>query len=212
MVPAPLTEESFQAAVLRLCGEDPGLADIVSRIGPPPFWVRPPGFSTLIQIILEQQVSLASALATFDRLNALAVRLTPARMLELDDESLRTAGFSRQKMRYCRIAARAILDGTLDLSALEDLADGAARAKLTALTGIGPWTADIYLQMALRRPDIWPVGDVALQTAVQRYAGLSDRPRAADMEEYGEVWRPFRTAAAGILWHGYLNLPAEAYR
>lgn len=212
MSPLQLTETSFRNAVHSLCRQDSGLSQIVQTAGMPPFWVRPAGFSTLIQIILEQQVSLASALATFDRLNALAGSLTPQRMLELDDDSLRSAGFSRQKTRYCRIAAQAVLDGTLDLDGLEALEDEAARARLTALTGIGPWTADVYLQMALRRPDIWPVGDVALQTAVQRYAGLPKKPKTDEMEIIGEKWRPMRTAAAGILWHGYLNLPPEAYR
>lgn len=212
MSPSQLTESSFRAAVRSLCRQDAGLAEIVNAVGTPPFWVRPAGFSTLIQIILEQQVSLASALATFDRLNALAGTLTPVRMLELDDESLRSAGFSRQKTRYCRIAAQAVLDGSLDLDGLALLDDDQARAQLTALTGIGPWTADVYLQMALRRPDIWPVGDVALQTAIQRYAGLPKKPATDEMERIGEKWRPMRTTAASILWHGYLNLPPESYR
>lgn len=212
MLPTRLDRQSYAAAVRQLCEQDAGLAAIVDAVGTPPFWVRPAGFPTLIQIILEQQVSLASAFATFERLNALAGELTPGRMLELDDDSLRAAGFSRQKTRYCRIAAQAVLDGTLDLHALDRFSDEAARAQLTALTGIGPWTADVYLQMALRRPDIWPVGDVALQSAVQRYAGLAEKPRSEEMEKFGEAWRPLRTVAACILWHGYLNLPAEAYR
>ncbi len=210
--PISLTKASFERAVRHLCVVDSGLAEIVAAVGPPPFWVRPAGFQTLIQIILEQQVSLASAMATFDRLLTLAGDLTPARMLELGDDELRKAGFSRQKTRYCRIAASAVRDGELDLNELSHLGDEAVRQKLTSLTGIGPWTADVYLQMALRRPDIWPIGDVALQTAVQRFSGLQEKPNADEMAAAGESWRPFRTAAAYILWHGYLNLPPEAYR
>jgi DNA-3-methyladenine glycosylase II len=212
MPPIVLNQTSFDVAIQQLCKQDKGLAEIVDTVGAPPFWIRPAGFSTLIQIILEQQVSLASALATFKRLNDLAGELTPERMLELDDLSLRRAGFSRQKTRYSRIAARAVISGTLNLDGLADMEDNAARAALTALTGIGPWTADVYLQMALRRPDVWPIGDVALQEAVKRYADLPARPRGDEMEQHGEKWRPLRTVAASILWHGYLNLPYDAYR
>jgi len=210
--PETLTEETYAQAVRRLVRQDRGLAEIVASAGMPPFWVRPPGFPTLIQIILEQQVSLASAFAAFDKLGAAAGDLTPSRLLALPDDVLRAAGLSRQKARYCRIAAEAVRCGELDLEALAALPDDDVRRRLTSLTGIGPWTADVYLQMALRRPDIWPAGDIALQSAVKKYYALEERPTAGEMPAYGERWRPHRTAAASILWHGYLNLPAEGYR
>ena len=198
-------ESEFRRAVRKLAAESPQLGAIVARYGEPPFWVREPGFATLVHIILEQQVSLASALAAFKKLKAAVGAVTPESLLGLDDAALRTAGFSRQKIRYCRIAAGAVLDGSLDLDGLGALDDDAARAALTALKGIGDWTADVYLQMALRRPDIWPVGDLALQAAVQKVYGLENRPKGEEMAAYGELWRPNRSTAAMILWHGYLE-------
>jgi DNA-3-methyladenine glycosylase II len=198
-------KQRFLTAVAELAAGDPGLGSIVAVHGPPPFWVREPGFPTLVHIILEQQVSIASALAAFNKVKIRIGVVTPERFLELTDEELRADGFSRQKTRYCRIAAEAVMDGSLDLAGLASLDDESARAHMTALTGIGKWTADVYLQMALRRPDIWPVGDLALRAAVQGLYGLEGRPNEVEMEAYGERWRPHRSAAAMILWHGYLE-------
>jgi DNA-3-methyladenine glycosylase II len=200
-----LEKADFHAVVRRLAETDPGLGAIVENHGPPPFWVREPGFPTLVHIILEQQVSIASALAAFNKLKVRMGEIRPAEFIKLTDDELRADGFSRQKTRYCRIAAEAVLDGSLDLEGLAGLDDEAGRAALTALTGIGNWTADVYLQMALRRPDIWPVGDLALRAAVQGLFGLEERPKEGEMEAIGERWRPHRSAAAMILWHGYLE-------
>ena len=200
-----LTEESFAGALSRLCERDAALADIRRRIGDPPFWTRPPGFPTLLHIILEQQVSLASALAAFRRVSAVAAPLTPARFLALDDTALRNAGFSRQKAAYGRNLAQALLAGELDLPALHRRDDDAARAGLVRVKGIGPWTAEVYLLMALRRPDAWPLGDLALAAAVQDAADLDHRPDRNELEEIGERWRPWRAVAARLLWHHYLS-------
>jgi DNA-3-methyladenine glycosylase II len=135
----------------------------VARHGPPPLWARPPGFGTLIHIILEQQVSLASARAAYDRLVLRLGELTPRGVLESTDEELRADGFSRQKNRYVRALAAALEDGALDLVAVAALDDAEVRTALVALPGIGPWTAEVYLLSALRRPDTWPTGDIALQ-------------------------------------------------
>jgi DNA-3-methyladenine glycosylase II len=159
----------------------------------------------LIHIILEQQVSLASARAAFNRLCACVSPLTPASFLTLDDNTLRNTGFSRQKAGYSRHLAQAILAGDLDLDAVARQDDAGARAMLLALKGIGPWTADIYLLMALRRPDIWPAGDLALQIAMQRVKRLASRPTLAEMETLAEPWRPWRAVAARLLWHRYLQ-------
>jgi DNA-3-methyladenine glycosylase II len=200
-----LTDESLSRGLRTLADRDPDLAQILGVLGPPPMWAREPGFPTLVHIILEQQVSLASARAAYDRLLLAASPLTPERFLELDDARLRAIGFSRQKTAYGRHLVRAILDGQLDLGALEAMDDEAVRSALTQIKGIGPWTADIYLLMALRRPDIWPSGDLALVVAVQMVKGLASRPTPDEMEAYGEPWCPWRAVAARLLWHYYLS-------
>ena len=205
MAPHALSEESFAHGLRRLSECDAALAAVLHRIGDPPFWSRPPGFATLLHIILEQQVSLASALAAFQRVSALAAPLTPARFLALADEGLRTAGFSRQKAAYGRGLAHALIAGELDLEALHELDDGAARASLLRIKGIGPWSAEIYLLMALRRPDAWPLGDLALGAAVQDVTGLDHRPDSRELEQIGDRWRPWRAVAARLLWHHYLS-------
>lgn len=203
--PNRLTSDTYARHVIALCTADPDLATVVDRFGPPPFWTREPGFVTLVHIILEQQVSLASAQAALDRLKGVADPLTPASLLALDDDTLRRVGFSRQKMGYARLLAQAVLAGDLDLDRLVTLPDDEARTALTALKGIGPWTADVYLLMALRRADMWPVGDRALVVAVREVKGLDHDPTPAEMGQIGEAWRPVRAVAARILWHHYLS-------
>ena len=200
-----LTTETLVHGLHVLAGRDPDLGEILHTLGPPPLWAREPGFPTLLHIILEQQVSLASARAAFDRLRAAVDPLTPERFLELDDDHLKTIGFSRQKTRYGRHLAQAILDGQLDLEAFQCWDDTAVHDRLLQLKGIGPWTADIYLLMALCRPDIWPVGDLALVTAVQEIKHLAQRPGAQEMETIAAAWRPWRAVAARLLWHHYLS-------
>jgi DNA-3-methyladenine glycosylase II len=188
-----------------LTDRDPALARVVQRFGCPPLWAREPGFPTLLHIILEQQVSLASARAAFDRLRAAANPLTPERFLTFSDDELKAIGFSRQKTGYGRLLAQALLSGEVDLARVADLEDEQAMAELTRLKGIGPWTAHIYLLMALGRPDVWPVGDRALAVAAQRALDLSAVPSAAELEAIGQQWRPWRAVAARILWHYYLS-------
>jgi DNA-3-methyladenine glycosylase II len=204
-LPTPLTDQILAHALAELSARDADLARILDRHGPPPMWARQPGFPTLIHIILEQQVSLASAKAAFDRLLAVAAPLTPERFLALDDETLRAAGFSRQKAGYSRHLAQAMVMGEFDLEGLATLADDLARAALITRKGIGPWSADIYLLMALLRPDVWPVGDLGLQVAMQQIKQLSIRPTAEEMMALGEPWRPWRSVAARLLWHHYLS-------
>jgi DNA-3-methyladenine glycosylase II len=175
-------------------------------------WNRRPGFSTLLHIILEQQVSLASARAAFDRLRAAASPLTPARFLEFDDAQLKAIGFSRQKTAYGRHLAQSLMEGHFKLTALKKMDDATARAELLKLKGIGPWTADIYLLMALRRPDVWPSGDLALAVAVQKVHRLPARPTPDELEEVGAAWRPWRAIAARVLWHYYLSDQTRSVR
>ena len=203
--PAPLDQASLLQAVESLIGIDADLARVVSAFGPPPLWAREPSFATLIHIILEQQVSLASANAAFSRLLATVSPLTPERFLVLDDDTLRGVGFSRQKQRYGRHLAQSILDGDLNLAELPHLSDDDVRRLLMQVKGIGVWTADIYLMEALLRPDIWPVGDLALATAAQQVKGLAARPTPDELTVLAEPWRPWRAVAARILWHNYLS-------
>ncbi|MGD9899923.1 MAG: DNA-3-methyladenine glycosylase [Calditrichaceae bacterium] len=168
-------------------------------------WNRDPGFSTLVHIILEQQVSLASAKAAFDKLRDTIKSVTPANFTTLNDVELKAVGFSRQKALYCRNLANSILNGQIDLDGLNILDEETARKELLKLKGIGLWTADIYLLMALRRSDIWPDGDLALQTALQKLKSFSKRPSRDEMIDMAQPWRPWRAVAARMIWHYYLS-------
>jgi DNA-3-methyladenine glycosylase II len=197
--------EASVEAMVELARRDHGIRLVLDEFGPPPPWIRPPGFATLTRFILEQQVSLASAQSAYRRLNEAVGEITPGSLLELDDAELRTVGFSRQKSRYARELAGAVLGGSLHLDGLGSLPDEEVRAMLTAVPGIGPWTADVYLLACLGRPDIWPVGDRALRVAAAEVLGLARVPEPADLERIGERWRPHRSAAARLLWHAYLS-------
>jgi len=199
-----LNEDVFSQGVRWLTERDQHLANVVKTFGQPPLWVREPGFPTLVYIILEQQVSLASAKAAFDRLQAAVKPLTPKGFLKLNDVELLRIGFSRQKTLYTRLLAESLARRHFDLRYLHDLPDDSAHKMLVAFKGIGRWTADIYLLSALRRPDIWPVGDLALATAVQEVKRLRKRPSPEKLEALSTPWRPWRGVAARLFWHAYL--------
>ena len=202
-----LTAETFNKALTILAKRDPDLGKIIKAHGDPPMWKRPGGFRTLVLLILEQQVSLASARAAFDRLTLTAGTLTPERAIELTDTEFRAAGVSRQKTRYICHLSECILDKSLRLGRLPHLGDDAVRDHLIQVKGIGIWTADVYLLMSLQRHDIWPVGDIALQAAAHEIKDLAARPDADELTQIGEQWRPWRSVAARILWHHYLSTP-----
>jgi DNA-3-methyladenine glycosylase II len=199
-----LNEGAFSQGVRLLTERDEHLANVVKTYGQPPLWVREPGFPTLVYIILEQQVSLASAKAAFDRLKATVKPVTPKGFLKLNDAELLRIGFSRQKTLYTRLLAESLARRHFDLRYLRDLPDDSAHKMLVAFKGIGRWTADIYLLSALRRPDIWPVGDLALATAVQEVKRLRKRPSPEKLEALSTPWRPWRAVAARLFWHAYL--------
>ncbi len=203
--PRALTDKSLKEGLSFLSRADADLARVLEKFGAPPLWEREQGFGTLVLIILEQQVSLASAKAAYDRLLTIASPLTPERFLEIDDVALKAAGFSRQKIAYSRGLAEAIVEKRLDLNALERIEDDAARAELMKLKGIGFWTADIYLLRALMRPDVWPAGDLALAIALQRLKRLPARPAFDELNDMSISWRPWRAVAARILWNYYLH-------
>jgi DNA-3-methyladenine glycosylase II len=201
-----LTGRSVVRAAHHLAARDPALAVSVERFGPPPLWAREPSFATLVHLILEQQVSLASAQAAYDRLSeTLGGRVEAAGFLLLDDDALRAIGFSRQKTGYARDLALALTDG-FDLAALESLPDADVRASLTSLRGIGRWTADVYLTMCLLRPDVWPHGDQALATGAAELLDLAERPSFDELGRMAERWHPWRAVAARIIWHHYLGV------
>jgi DNA-3-methyladenine glycosylase II len=200
-----LDEAAYSIGLRVLSESDSHLRGVIERHGPPPMWTREPGFHTLVYIILEQQVSLASAKAAYDKLIAEVKHLTPGRFLKLDKRTLKRVGFSRQKTLYARILAEEVSSRRLDLRALHTMDDDGVRASLTALKGIGPWTAENYLLMALRRPDVWPSGDLALQIAVQQVKGLRKRPSPERLDKMSKAWQPWRSVATRIFWHHYLS-------
>lgn len=202
----PLTREGLALALTDLTRRDADLAAVVKRFGTPPLWSRKPGFPTLLLIILEQQVSLASARAAFLRLRQrTSDRVTPESVLSLDDAEMRAIGFSRQKTGYARHLSEAIIQQRFDPRALSTMADRDAHAALVQLKGVGQWTADIYLMMALRRSDIWPIHDLALATAAHHVKRLRRRPSPEKLDALGKLWRPWRSVAARVLWHFYLS-------
>ncbi len=188
-----------------LAGRDPHLAHVHNTYGTPPLWDRAPGFGTLLNIILEQQVSLASAKACFDKLTLYVGDVAPTALLKLDDAELRTIGFSRQKTAYARHLSEAVLEGRVALDGLHHLPDAEVKAELIKLKGVGEWTSDIYLLMAMLRPDVMPKGDIALHAAYQQLTGAGRRPGSDEFVAISEKWRPYRSVAARLLWHFYLS-------
>lgn len=199
-----LDDAALRGAASELAARDPDLAGILDRHGLPPLWDRLPGFATLVAIVLEQQVSLSSGAAARERLTRAAGAIEPAAIVALGEAGARGAGLTRQKARYVVGLAEAALDGRFDADALAAADDDTARAALVALLGVGRWTADIYLLMALCRPDIWPDGDLALATSMRRAKGLAAIPDATAQREIAESWRPWRAVGARLLWHAYL--------
>lgn len=201
----PLTTHKLNQACILLSRDHAELAHVHELYGPPPLWDRPTGFATLLNIILEQQVSLASARACFDKLGAHLGDVTPAGLLTLNDAELKKIGFSRQKTAYGRHLAEAILEKRVDLDRLGSLPDAEVKMELIKLKGVGEWTSDIYLLMAMLRPDIMPRGDIALHEAYRQLTGADKRPGSDEFVLMAEKWKPYRSVAARLLWHYYLS-------
>jgi len=200
-----LTRESLAAGVRALARRDPDLAALAARQGLPPMWARRPGFATLLHIVLEQQVSIAAARTLFCRVRAALGGMTPELVAARGPRGLHRLGLTRQKASYWHDLALATRAGELDLGALARAPDSDARAKLLSLRGVGPWSADIYFLMALRRPDVWPTGDLALAQALAAVKRLAKRPDHQLQHEISAVWAPWRSVAARLLWHYYLT-------
>ena len=203
--PRALTRETLARGVRALVRQDPDFAALYRRNGLPPMWARRPGFSTLVHIVLEQQVSIAAARTLFRRVAAEIGGMTPERILDRGALGLHRLGITRQKAAYCHALAAAVQDGSLSLSRIARSDDIAGRASLLALHGIGPWSADIYYLMALRRPDVWPVGDLALAVALRDVKRLRKLPDVQRQLAMSDAWAPWRSVAARLLWHYYLT-------
>ncbi len=204
MKDASFSEVDFHSICDKLGRKDPHLRGIIRSHGYPPLWSRSEGFATLVHIILEQQVSLASARAALDKLVEKTGAITPKKILALTDEELKACYFSRQKMIYVRDLATHVLDGRLQLDSFHRLSNEEIHRELTAVKGIGQWTADVYLMMVLHRCDLFPLGDIALINSVKAIKSLPATTSREEIELMANNWRPYRTVAAFLLWHAYI--------
>jgi DNA-3-methyladenine glycosylase II len=201
------SKQTFKTICDTLAKADKELAHIIQTYGYPPMWTRPNSFETLVHIILEQQVSLASALASLKKLQERTKGLTPRKVMTLSDDEMRACYVSRQKTVYIRGLAEAILKKNVVLEELESLSNDAVRTKLTSLKGIGNWTTDVYLMFVLQRADLFPAGDLAAVNALKRAKALASDTSKDDVVELAAQWKPYRTVATMILWHFYLSSP-----
>ena len=199
------TETNFISACKQLAKKDADLGSVIQQYGYPPLWKREEGFETLIHIILEQQVSLASAKAALDKLKEKLITITPENLLSLTDAELKSCYFSRQKIIYSRELANVITTRQLQLDKLVTAPDEQIRQELLKIKGIGHWTVDVYLMMALQRSDLFPVGDIALIKSIKEVKQLPVHTTKEEILQLAEGWRPYRTIAAFILWHAYLS-------
>jgi DNA-3-methyladenine glycosylase II len=203
--PATFNKENFHKICDQLAKQDKELNEILRAHGYPPMWTRENNFETIVHIILEQQVSLASALAALNKLKEKLKQITPGRILGLTDEEMRACYVSRQKSIYIRGLAEAIEKGEIDLKKISKLSNEEVREKLIVLKGIGNWTIDVYLMFALQRTDLFPIGDLAAVNALKRVKRLAKDISKEDLLKISDTWSPFRTVATMILWHYYLS-------
>jgi DNA-3-methyladenine glycosylase II len=201
-----LDPTTFLEGVSLLAEEEPPFARVIGEFGLPRFWTRPAGFSTLVWLIMEQQVSLESGAAMVRRLVDRVGEITPDAVASLGEGGLRSIGTTRQKAGYLAELATSIVEGRFDLDAIVAVPGDEARRRLLDVKGIGPWTADAYLLSAVRLPNMFPTGDRALQVGGSEVLGLKDPLPETDLEFVSRPWRPIRAVAARIIWHSYLSL------
>lgn len=209
-MPQEFSPANFHAICNQLAARDTDLAAVIRSHSYPPMWTRPNSFETLVHIILEQQVSLVSALSALNKLKEYVKHLTPVNILPLTDDEMRACYVSRQKAGYIRYLAQQLYSGNLQLDQLEHLTDDEVRAQLITLKGIGHWTIDVYLMFVLRRADIFPIGDLAAVNALKRVKNLPAAITKQEMLDVAAQWKPYRTIATMLLWHDYLS--KAAYR
>ncbi len=188
-----------------LCQTDPRFAEVFALTGLPPLRRRSGGFAALLQIVVGQQVSKASASAIWNRLASTLGPVTAERFRHFDEDTLRSVGLSGPKVRTVQAVVEAVQSDRLRLSRLSRMSDEAVHEHLVQVKGIGPWTADIYLLACLGRPDAWPAGDLAIQIATQEAFGLEERPDARSLRQFSEPWSPWRGVAARLLWAYYAH-------
>jgi DNA-3-methyladenine glycosylase II len=193
----------LKRALKELARRNPLIAQAIKVAGPLPDRTLPKGFATLAKIVVEQQLSLASAAAIWRRLELDLGKITPASVLTRDVADLKSLGLGARKAEYVQGMARAVLDKSLELRSLNKFDDAEALAHLTAIRGVGPWTAEVYLLFAEGRYDMFPAGDVALQAAAHAALGLATRPGSDELRTLAEAWRPYRGTAARVLWRYY---------
>jgi DNA-3-methyladenine glycosylase II len=191
-----------QPDIDKLLKADKVFGTIHELYGSPPNWNRPQGFSTLAKIILEQQVSLQSANAHFNKLYDYLPTFTPEELLKLSDDEMRKCQISKQKSRYLKELSKAILDGRIDLNMLPELPVPDVRAQLKNIKGIGDWTTDIYLMFCLQAKDIFPIGDIAVVKTIKELTGTVSKD---EIIEHSNRWKPYRSLATFFLWHYYLS-------
>ena len=197
-----------ETAIQALLKRDPLFGNCLNVAGalPEPVLRVPSGFPGLLRIILEQQVSTKAAEAMWRKLCGVSDRITPKALLALDDDQLRQCGFSRQKMVYARGLAEDVVSGRLDMEAVHRIPDDEALESLVRIKGIGRWSAEIYLLLVLGRPDVWPVDDLAVAVGLQWLLGRAERPPRDELVALGEPWRPYRSTAARLVWHYYIQV------
>jgi DNA-3-methyladenine glycosylase II len=196
---------SFRSRCDKLAESDADLAAIILSHGYPPMWNRPNTFETMVHFILEQQVSLASALSALNKLRDKIKEITPQKVLRLSDEELKACYFSRQKTGYVRYLAESVISGQVDLLSFHNLPDDEVRTTLITLKGIGNWTVDVYLIFVLQRADIFPLGDLAAVNALKRIKHLPRDTHRDALLPVIDRWKPHRTIATMLLWHYYLS-------
>lgn len=197
------SEENLQGLYDLVAKKDESLKGIIKEYGYPPVWIRPNSFETLVLTILEQQVSLASAYSAYKKLKE-KIRITPKNLLQLTDEELRNCYLSRQKIIYTKELASAIISKRIQLQQFEKMPDDAIRTELKALKGIGDWTVDIYLLHALRRTDVFPVGDLALVNSIKMVKHLQSTTKQ-ELLDLSNKWKPYRSIATMLFWHYYIK-------
>lgn len=185
-----------------LCQKDPIILEVQKKYGNPPDWKDPPGFVSLSRIILGQQVSQASAEAHFNKLSEYIGEFNPNNILKLTDEEMRNCWISRQKSKYLRNLSEAILEGRFNLEKLHDLNEEEIRKELTAIKGIGNWTAEVYLLFCLQAKDIFPIGDIAVVNTIKELYGVTEKP---EILLIAEKWAPLRSLGTFFMWHYYLS-------
>lgn len=198
-------DSNFEYLCNHLAEKDDDLKLIIDTYGYPPLFARKATFETLLHIILEQQVSLASAKAALNKLKEKIEIVLPEKLLLLTDVELRACYFSRQKITYSRDLAKAIINKQLNLDELILSPDETVRTELKKIKGIGDWTTDVYMMMAMQRTDLFPVGDIALVNSMKAIKNLPKETGAAALLMLAEKWRPYRTVAAFLLWHAYIK-------